>query len=691
MAKNYAALKERLLNQKKSEPFQTVSMIYERGKSFDVLTSEYFKIAVLAILILLATLWHRNAHAQVSPYSLSPKWMFGRQAGLDFSSGSPVNLAGNPNNDSGQEATTTICDTSGQIAIYSNNSRINDRSNTQLQLVNGFNGMNGGQSSTNGAVAVPDPSSPISQYYLFTGNDNTGGSSSGINWYRISRNTTTGVLTTLSGPNNIATGSQVMEALCSGSDGNGGYWIVSHAQSGANEYWAWRVTSSGVSSVVKSNSSTIGGGSAGSVKISQCQDRIVFYSWAGGAEVYTWNKSTGTSGTLLWSNSNLGAHAGFGYGCEFSPNGNMAYFTNLINNKLYHLDISSNTLTDISAGGSSNNETEMGTLQLGPDDKLYVTNVSNLAKPTYIGVISNPNNVAASCGYNRQGYTLNPGPSDYPSIYRGIANIAWLNPQSKPFLTYTNTTCGYTFTAGFKNYFNKNITASVVSWNFGDGTSGTGSPIIHNYTASGTYLVSVTITDGTCGQTWTSTTTSITATCPIPSPVTWLSFDAINEKGMVKLTWSTTKEINNAYFDLQRSADGIGFISIGKIGSNSTQSSTNDYSFLDSNPIKGNNYYKLIQYDLDGSYSESRIVSLGVGRPMIQIVPNPSENEFVVTIDSKTEASLQIVNLQGGMVTSEFPLINEETIKIGSSLSAGVYLLKVTNGENTYFEKIVKQ
>ncbi|MBY0425994.1 MAG: PKD domain-containing protein, partial [Cytophagales bacterium] len=378
----------------------------------------------------------------------------------------------------------------------------------------------------------------------------------------------------------------------------------------------------------------------------------MFYSWSGGAEVYSWNKSSGTTGSLLWSNSNLGSHGGFGYGCEFSPNGNMAYFTNLNNNKLYHLDIAGNTLTDISSGGSSNNQAEMGTMQLGPDDKIYVTNVSGFAIPTYVGVISNPNNAAASCGYNRSGYTLNSGPGSYPTIFRGIANIAWLNPTAKPFLTYTNTSCGYTFSAGFKNYFNKNITASVVSWNFGDGTSGTGSPVVHTYTASGTYLVSFTIVDAACGHTWTSTSTSIVASCPTPAPVNFLNISAqLEPTHSVKVSWTTTREVNNDRFEIQRSGDGKYYFAIGHVKAGLNGDYVKDYAFTDKNPLPGKNYYRIVQYDFDGSFAVSPLVSVeNHGKISVAISPNPTDNEFVLSVTSLSEARVEIMDLQGAVV-----------------------------------------
>ncbi|MBY0426494.1 MAG: hypothetical protein K2Q22_12710, partial [Cytophagales bacterium] len=95
MAKHYTELKTKWTSGASTMVF------FDRIKSrtYKLFSYEYSKLIVLSILLLLAIFLHRNSLAQNSPYSLSPKWMFGRQAGFDFSSGAPVNLSGNTMND----------------------------------------------------------------------------------------------------------------------------------------------------------------------------------------------------------------------------------------------------------------------------------------------------------------------------------------------------------------------------------------------------------------------------------------------------------------------------------------------------------------------------------------------------------------------------------------------------------------
>ena len=479
----------------------------------------FYSIIAGALLLI-----QNNLNAQ-SPYAIAPKWYFGYNAGLSFpTSGAPTFLPGGMTGGGGQEESSTMCDPDGNVIFYTDSYSLYNGNHTFVQTING------GTSSTNSSICFPDPANPTTEFYLVTANqDPLGGgtfaSTLGIYYYRI-RKTGPGTITVFAGPTMLATNGQVSEQLCGGSDGNGGYWIVTHQGGGSgangNQIWSWHVTASGVGA--RQTSSVAGtennNSFNGSMKINKCQTRLAAIYKTKNVEVYTWDKTTGTvTGVTSCSNS---SSMDFGYGCEFSPNGDVLYFTDLVGNQLYQWDFTNTTVATAVVGGTSSNSVgEMGTLQLGPDNKIYVTNVAHDAVPVYIGVVNNPNVVGAGCNYNRTGFTLNNGPALKPATYRGIANQAWINPTLD--INNTGACKDINFSYDFKTYFGANVavTAGSEQWDFGDGAglqSGLGATPTHTYAAGGPYTITLKVTDASCTQVWTQTKSITVNNCGCTPP-----------------------------------------------------------------------------------------------------------------------------------------------------------------------------
>lgn len=74
---------------------------------------------------------------------------------------------------------------------------------------------------------------------------------------------------------------------------------------------------------------------------------------------------------------------------------------------------------------------------------------------------------------------------------------------------------------------------------------------------------------------------------PTLLPVTLLFFGAVvGEKG-IKLSWKTATELNNDFFTIERSKDGINFQSLGTIDGSGTTNNPQDYEFMDYQPYSG--------------------------------------------------------------------------------------------------------
>jgi hypothetical protein len=173
-------------------------------------------------------------------------------------------------------------------------------------------------------------------------------------------------------------------------------------------------------------------------------------------------------------------------------------------------------------------------------------------------------------------------------------------------------------------------------------------------------------------------------------PVTWLSIEAnLNGKNVI-VNWSTAVELNNEYFIVMRSDDGMTFNEIGKINGAGNTTSTTYYSFTDADPLTGVIYYRLKQIDYDGTEDLSHAVAIyntggSIGIDEVKIIPNPFSEEAKIVFNAKQNyaATAEIKNL-GGQVCIRQSLntvkglntINLDRIAI---LVKGVYTLTITN------------
>ncbi len=96
------------------------------------------------------------------------KWIFGQEAGVDFSTGVPVAITGVTGTDTPttlmQEGTASIADSAGNLLFYSSGQTAWNRYN---KVMPHGHGLMGGISSTQAAIIVPLPGSSR-YFYLFT-------------------------------------------------------------------------------------------------------------------------------------------------------------------------------------------------------------------------------------------------------------------------------------------------------------------------------------------------------------------------------------------------------------------------------------------------------------------------------------------------------------------------------------------
>jgi hypothetical protein len=173
-------------------------------------------------------------------------------------------------------------------------------------------------------------------------------------------------------------------------------------------------------------------------------------------------------------------------------------------------------------------------------------------------------------------------------------------------------------------------------------------------------------------------------------PVKVSSFSARKQQTNVQLNWTTEQEINSQSFTIERSVDGIKWISLASIAAAGNSQVKRNYQAIDYHPAKGINYYRLKEVDMDGRFTVSETRSVYFDNDVqLVLAPNPVTNKVTIYIPGNTSSvSIKIFNTQGQLMKTVFS--NEETIPVNiTGFARGVYSVKVIGKNMEEVRKMV--
>ena len=173
-------------------------------------------------------------------------------------------------------------------------------------------------------------------------------------------------------------------------------------------------------------------------------------------------------------------------------------------------------------------------------------------------------------------------------------------------------------------------------------------------------------------------------------PVEFLNFTASKVGEKVLINWSTGAEINNDYFEVERSLNGIDFESIGTVNGQGNSTEITEYNFIDYAPYNSSTYYRIKQVDFDETvaYTELQFVNLNSNKIEYQLVPNPASSIVsIYGLDLSSPTQIQLINSNGGVVFNQS--ISSPVIDI-SNYRSGIYTMIITNNQYSSHHKLVK-
>jgi hypothetical protein len=241
-----------------------------------------------------------------------------------------------------------------------------------------------------------------------------------------------------------------------------------------------------------------------------------------------------------------------------------------------------------------------------------------------------------------------------------------------------------------------------------NGTGNSGGPeqgIDLALSADGTTMIVGGYGDGAnFGATWVFTTT------PVALPLNWLSVEVqVIAKKEVKVSWTTTAEVNTAYFEVQRSTENSNgqYISIGTVPANNTSNTANSYTLTDQYTFVDGTYYyyRIKQVDIDGrfTYSVVKPVKFNSGQESVswQVYPNPVSRHAGISltavgggIQPNEVIQVELTNSMGQVIYRFKDVVSGVAKSMNERLrafNAGVYTIVIRHkGETQAVQLVVR-
>ena len=149
------------------------------------------------------------------------------------------------------------------------------------------------------------------------------------------------------------------------------------------------------------------------------------------------------------------------------------------------------------------------------------------------------------------------------------------------------------------------------------------------------------------------------------------------------MAWSTLSETNNSHFTIEHSTDGKKWSELGRVEAQLNRSNEKDYSFEHKDPAHGINYYRLNQFDLDGTKTTFDVLA-GFFKGSEETFLFPTIAPDAVYISGETKGRLQVIDAQGRVI-QQMNYQSGNPIPT-TNLSSGQYFLKLEDQTFTFFK-----
>lgn len=180
-------------------------------------------------------------------------------------------------------------------------------------------------------------------------------------------------------------------------------------------------------------------------------------------------------------------------------------------------------------------------------------------------------------------------------------------------------------------------------------------------------------------------------------PIKLTSFNGkLNTETEATLSWVSSLEENSYQYEVQRSADGKNFVTVGKVSAAGASLESVKYAFNDPLPATGDYFYRLRMVDLDGKAELSKVVYVNSKKGsgiVTKVFPNPFRSEIqligATSSDLNTPGNVKVFNMSGQQIN--YRIVGANAIALDPNSPKGLYVVTINNGVSKQIFKVVKE
>ena len=194
----------------------------------------------------------------------------------------------------------------------------------------------------------------------------------------------------------------------------------------------------------------------------------------------------------------------------------------------------------------------------------------------------------------------------------------------------------------------------------------------------------------------------IIASNSVTLPIELSYFKASVTGNEVLINWATASEVNNSFFNVERSTDGINYESIEHVNGAGNSTTLLTYGVTDKKPMNGLSYYRLKQTDYDGKFTYSNVEVIHYNPAPANSIkidaagPNPFSDSFNVNFSMENDGEVEFL-----LLNSNGQILRTEKIKAHKGnnlfvftdqiqLEKGIYIMNLVCNDEKVSRKMIK-